>query len=1099
MSTEYVASEVEARWQRVWADRACFAVPDVPAAGARTYYALDMFPYPSGRIHMGHVRNYTIGDVISRYKRARGFTVLHPMGWDAFGLPAENAARDRGISPRAWTTANIDAMRAALQPLGLSVDWSREFATCDPEYYGQQQALFLDLLGAGLAYRGESLVNWDPVDQTVLANEQVVDGCGWRSGAPIETRRLAQWFFRITAFAPELLAGLRTLDRWPERVRLMQERWIGRSEGARLRFPLEGGAGETVEVFTTRPDTLFGMSFLAISAEHPLATALAATNPDAAAFVAECRRLGTSEAAIETAAKRGFDTGLRVGHPFLEDASFPVWIAQFRAQRLRHRRGVRLPCPRRARPRVRHPLRAADPRRGGRAGRHRPRHDARRLHRARPAGELALPRRPRHRGGETRRDRRARRARRRRGRGELAPARLGRVAPAPMGLPDPGDPLRHLRRRAGAARRAAGRAARRPSTSRPPATRSTTTRRGSTWPARAAGAPATRETDTLDTFVDSAWYFARFTAPRAPVPVDAAAASAWLPVDQYVGGIEHAILHLLYARFFTRALKRLGQLDVDEPFAGLFTQGMVTHATYRDAAGTWLYPEEVALRADAAVRADDGAPVTVGRVEKMSKSRRNVVEPAAILARYGADTARWFVVSDNPPERDLEWTEAGVAGAARFIARLWRLAGNAAALPAGGKPAAFGPAADTLRRTTHRTIAAVGEAIEGFAFNVAIARLFELSAALADAERAPVDAEPGLAWARREGVLAAALLAAPIVPHLAEERSSPCSSPAARSRPSARSRRPTRRCSPSPRSRSPCRSAASSAARSRPSASRSTAIVRNPTVPISSVPPPAYTVSGYSAGRPCVCGHQSSTSGISARPRRRPSPSSTSAKSTDPQRAVTQPSTGADRRIGQIDQAIAAVDGGDDRLVADAQSLRRQQRHPAGRSDSVHRRTPSGDVAEQQRAGETQRRRPDETRSPSRAALFARDERIERPERNVEIVAPGERDRDLVRQKHVVGRQDRLAVEEHLGNRGETVETQHGRAVAGQLAWYQKSVASKPTHHRATIVRAPGGLPRPCRARSPAAIPRLGRSRRDRATPRGPIGPDSTARWRPLA
>ncbi len=767
MATEYVPAKVEARWQQAWAARACFTVPDVPPAGAPTYYALDMFPYPSGRIHMGHVRNYTIGDVISRYKRARGFTVLHPMGWDAFGLPAENAARDRGISPRTWTYANIASMREALKPIGLSVDWSREFATCDPDYYGQQQALFLDMMAAGLAYRGESLVNWDPVDQTVLANEQVVDGCGWRSGAPIETRRLSQWFFRITAFAPELLEGLATLDRWPERVRLMQKKWIGRSEGARVRFPVAGRADETVEVFTTRPDTLFGMSFLAISAEHPLAAEVAAANPGAAAFVAECRRLGTSEAAIETAEKRGFDTGLRVAHPFLPGETFPVWIANFVLAG--YGTGAVFGCP---------------------AHDERDHEFARRYElpiRAVVAGPYGVvpdvtataytgPGRLVNSGfldgldtGEGKR--RAIAALAEHGAGEgvvnwrLRDWGVSRQRPwgcpipvihcsscgvvpvprdqLPVVLPDDldfsraGNPLDHH----------------------------------PTWKHLACpqcGAAASRETDTLDTFVDSAWYFARFTAPHAAIPVDPAAARAWLPVDQYVGGIEHAILHLLYARFFTRAMKRLGLLDIDEPFAGLFTQGMVTHATFRDEAGNWLYPEEVDQRAHGAVRADDGAPVTVGRVEKMSKSRRNVVEPAAILAKYGADTARWFVVSDNPPERDLEWTEAGVAGAWRFIQRLWRLAENVASLPAGERPETFGPAADTLRRATHRTIAAVTEAIEGFAFNVAIARLYELSAALAEAERAPA-ADAGLAWARREGVMVAALLAAPIVPHLAEE------------------------------------------------------------------------------------------------------------------------------------------------------------------------------------------------------------------------------------------------------------------------------------------------------------------------------------------
>ena len=776
----YEPAALERRWQSVWAERACFAVPDVPPPGARTFYALDMFPYPSGRIHMGHVRNYAIGDLISRYKRARGFMVLHPMGWDAFGLPAENAARDRGVSPRDWTYANIAAMREALSPIGLSVDWSREFATCDPDYYGQQQALFLDLLGLGLAYRRESLVNWDPVDQTVLANEQVIEGRGWRSGAPIETRRLSQWFFRITEFAQELLDGLATLDRWPERVRTMQEKWIGRSEGARVRFPLvapPAGAEARVEVFTTRPDTLFGMSFLAIAAEHPLAAAAAGRDPGAAAFIAECRRLGTSEAVIETAEKQGFDTGLRVAHPFIEGATYPVWIANFVLAG--YGTGAIFGCPGHDErdhefavkyglpiPSVIAPEGSAEPADVGAAAYTGPGHivasgfldglpvaDAKRAAidrlEATGFGEGVVNWRLRDWGVS-----------RQRPWGCPIPVihceRCG-VVPVPrdqlpVRLPDdlrfdvPGNPLDHH-----------------PS-----------------WghvACPACGGPGRRETDTLDTFVDSAWYFARFCSPRAAIPVDRAAADRWLPVDQYVGGVEHAILHLLYARFFTRAMHRAGHVGIEEPFAGLFTQGMVTHETYRDERGEWLYPEEIERTAGGAVRAGTGAPVTVGRVEKMSKSRRNVVEPSMILERYGADTARWFVVSDNPPERDLEWTEAGVAGAWRFVGKLHRLAEAASRLPARAQPDRFGTDADTLRRVTHRTIQAVTEAIDGFGFNVAIARLYELVGAMGDAERA--EAEPGKAesdkagpdldWARREAALAAALLAAPIIPHLAEE------------------------------------------------------------------------------------------------------------------------------------------------------------------------------------------------------------------------------------------------------------------------------------------------------------------------------------------
>ena len=775
----YDFHRVEPHWQREWSARRCFVVPDVPDESRPKYYVLEMFPYPSGKIHMGHVRNYTLGDVVARYKRARGFCVLHPMGWDAFGLPAENAARERGIHPAKWTADNIAAMRAELQRMGLSLDWRREFATCDPAYYGQQQKLFLDLLRAGLVERRESWVNWDPVDQTVLANEQVIDGRGWRSGAPVEKRSLAQWFLRITRYAPDLLAALDRLDRWPERVRVMQARWIGRSEGARLRFALATPATpaasvDAVEVYTTRPDTLFGMSFLAIAPEHPLAARVAAGDPAAAAFIAECRRMGTSEATIEAAEKRGYDTGLRVLHPFRPDATFPVWIANFVL--MEYGTGAIFGCPA---------------------------HDQRDLEFARayglPVPPVVLP--PgedpqRFAIGERAYDGPGRiinsgfldgldvAAAKARAIAELAARGVGEgvvnwrlrdwgvsrqrywgcpipvihcracgVVPVPeaelpVRLPEdvrfdrPGNPLDHH-----------------------------PTWKHVTCPL--CHAAAERETDTFDTFVDSSWYFARFCSPHAAHPVDRAAADRWLPVDQYIGGIEHAILHLLYARFFTRAMAATGHLAVEEPFAGLFTQGMVTHESYRAADGRWLYPEDVERRADGTVvERAGGAPVTVGRVEAMSKSRRNTVDPGAIIARYGADTARWFILSDNPPERDMEWTEAGVAGAWRFTQRLFRLVeGVRAIAPAPPMPAVFGAEAVALRRATHRCIAGVTEALEGFAFNVAVARLHELANTLSEAERRQDAAggTDGLGWARLEGLRAMAHLLAPMMPHLAEE------------------------------------------------------------------------------------------------------------------------------------------------------------------------------------------------------------------------------------------------------------------------------------------------------------------------------------------
>ncbi|MBM3589088.1 MAG: leucine--tRNA ligase [Alphaproteobacteria bacterium] len=786
----YDFTHAEPRWQQAWQDRACFVVPDVPPEGARKYYVLEMFPYPSGKIHMGHVRNYTLGDVVARYKRARGHLVMHPMGWDAFGLPAENAARERGIHPAKWTYENIANMRAELQRMGLSLEWAREFATCDVEYYGRQQKLLLDFWRAGLVERKESWVNWDPVDGTVLANEQVIDGRGWRSGALVEKKQLSQWFFSITKFAPDLLEALGGLDRWPERVKLMQSNWIGRSEGAKVRFKLaeavnasrpddpralpeglsQAGTPQAhikeVEVFTTRPDTLFGMSFLAVAAEHPLAVAAGTRDSKAAEFIAECRRMGTSEAAIEQAEKRGFDTGFRVKHP-LNGREYPVWIANFVL--MEYGTGAIFGCPA---------------------------HDQRDLDFARKYGlsvtPVVLP--P---GADAATftvgdvahtedgvaynsgflDGLGVAAAKRRVIDELEKLGAGQgianwrlrdwgvsrqrywgcpipfihcddcgVVPVPddqlpVRLPDDvdfaklGNPLDNH-----------------PS-----------------WKHIACpkcAKPARRETDTCDTFVDSSWYYARFCSPRAAEPVTKGAVDAWLPVDQYIGGIEHAILHLLYSRFFSRAMKEAGHLSVDEPFAGLFTQGMVQHESYKGADGRWLYPEEV----DFAVAVDgmrsatvkgSAEPVTIGRVEAMSKSKRNTVDPGAIIAKYGADTARWFILSDNPPERDMEWTEAGVAGAYRFTQRVFRIVD--AALP-GLPPAGTAPEASgkTLRRATHRAIATVTEALETFAFNVAVARLYEFANAIEAAKDAP-------AGAKREALEMLARLSAPMMPHLAEE------------------------------------------------------------------------------------------------------------------------------------------------------------------------------------------------------------------------------------------------------------------------------------------------------------------------------------------
>ena len=762
----YDFASIERRWQTLWDEQSAFRVEDVPTDGRPKYYVLEMFPYPSGSIHVGHVRNYTLGDVVARYKRACGYNVLHPMGWDAFGLPAENAARERGVHPAEWTWANIAAMRAELRRMGLSIDWTREFATCDPSYYGQQQKLFLSLMRSGLVERRLSWVNWDPVDETVLANEQVVDGRGWRSGAPVEKRQLAQWFFRITRYAPALLDALQTMDRWPDRVRAMQAKWIGRSEGARIRFTLAGGPEglDTVEVYTTRPDTLFGMSFLAVAPEHPIAAAAAAANDGAARFVAECRAMGTSEAAIETAEKRGFDTGFQVRHPF-DGRLVPVWIANFVL--MEYGTGAIFGCP------------CGDQRDLDFARKY----DLPVIPVVLPPGEAVAefaigvkaydgPGQIMNSGfldGLSTED--AARAVIERlaaiGQGEgvvnwrmrdwgvsrqrywgcpipvlhcaacgvvpVPEEQLPVVLPQDVTFDQPGNPLdRHTAWR--------------------------------NVPCPNCGGAAQRETDTLDTFVDSSWYFARFCSPTWPDPVSTAASAYWMPVDQYIGGIDHAILHLLYARFFTRAMHDGGLVAALEPFAGLFTQGMVTHESYRAADGRWLYPSEVERLPDGkAVEKTSGQAVTVSPSDKMSKSKRNTVDPQDIIARYGADTARWFVLSDNPPERDMEWTETGIAGAHRFTQRLHRLASSVAeTATAPGEHA--GERGRTLLRTAHRTIVAVTTALEQFAFNVAVARLHELLSAIAEEQRA----QAGSA-AVREALDIFCRLAAPMLPHLAAE------------------------------------------------------------------------------------------------------------------------------------------------------------------------------------------------------------------------------------------------------------------------------------------------------------------------------------------
>ena len=755
MQERYNVKLTEQKWQKTWDDNKSFEVGE--DSSKKKFYALAMFPYPSGRLHMGHVRNYTLSDVVARYMRAQGFNVLNPMGWDAFGLPAENAALEKGVHPAKWTYENIAVMKNQMKMMGLAIDWNREVATCAPDYYKHEQKFFLDFLKAGLAYQKESFVNWDPIENTVLANEQVVDGKGWRSGAPVERRKLRQWFLKITDFADDLLEGIQQLGGWPEKVRIMQENWIGKSQGLRFRFDIVDHGDREIEIFTTRPDTLFGAAFVALSPDHPLALEIAAKNKGVADFIDECRRTGTSEAVIETLEKKGFDTGLEVKHPFIANKRLRVFIANFVL--MDYGTGAIFGCPA---------------------------HDQRDLDFARKYGldviPVVLPADANKndfaiedvaytgdgtlynsdflnglgiKAAKSEMIRRFEAAKKGHGTtlyrlrdwGVSRQRYWGCPIPVvhcatcgvepvaekdlPVLLPDdvdfskPGNPIANH-----------------------PTWKKTKCPR--------CGGDAERETDTFDTFFESSWYQFRYCDPHNKERgFDKAKAQYWGPVDQYVGGVEHAVMHLLYARFFTRALKKCGHTDIAEPFTALFTQGMVTHETYKDTAGKWLYPAEIKKTgATTAVHAESGAPVTVGRIEKMSKSKKNTVDPIEILETYGADAARLFIVSDSPPERDLEWTEAGIEGAWKYINRLWRMVREADFNATGGN-------ADDLKRKIHKTIHDMTQDLEKFHFNKAVARLRELSNAL--------ESFKGDGATLKEGIETLIRLMNPLMPHIAEE------------------------------------------------------------------------------------------------------------------------------------------------------------------------------------------------------------------------------------------------------------------------------------------------------------------------------------------
>jgi leucyl-tRNA synthetase len=780
--SRYNAREREAHWQSVWNEKDLFRASE--GGKGPKYYVLEMFPYPSGRIHMGHVRNYTMGDVVARHKRACGYSVLHPMGWDAFGIPAENAAIERGVHPAKWTYANIDAMRTQLKALGLSLDWSRELATCDPDYYGQEQKLFLDFLEKGLVSRHSAKVNWDPIDQTVLANEQVIDGKGWRSGAQVEQRELTQWFFKISDMAEKLLEALDGLERWPEKVRTMQRNWIGRSEGLQFKLDLVDGkdkpAGQ-LEVFSTRHDTIFGMTFCAVSVDHPLAQQVAKSDEKLARYIEAAHRAGTSEEALEKAEKTGYDLGLRVVHPFIEGKTVPVFAANFVL--MVYGTGAIFGCPGhdqrdfdfcKAMGLDIIPVVAPADLKGDALDTYISEYDSR--------DEIfdgdGVLINSEFLNGMSIEDAKNEIARRYedKGKGErkvnfrLRDWGISRqrywgcpipvvhcddcgVVPVPekdlpVKLPDdvtfdkPGNPLE----------------------------------RHPTWKKVACpscGKDARRETDTFDTFVDSSWYFARFCSPHADVPSVRDAVDYWLPVDQYIGGIEHAILHLLYSRFFTRAMQLTGHVGLSEPFAGLFTQGMVNHETYKAEDGSWVAPTDVRIQGEGdnrkAVHADTGAPIRVGPVEKMSKSKYNTVVPEDIIGHYGADTIRWFMLSDSPPERDVQWTEAGVDGAWRFVQKLWRLIGDLgpeACAPGTERPASFGDRATDLRRVAHKTLNELTNDIEALRFNRAVAHIYEFTNTLSSLSAIDGD---DMAWALREALEFLVIFVGPMMPHLAEE------------------------------------------------------------------------------------------------------------------------------------------------------------------------------------------------------------------------------------------------------------------------------------------------------------------------------------------
>jgi len=745
---EYLHQDIENKWQEKWEKSNIFEA-SVDNTKPK-YYVLEMFPYPSGRIHMGHLRNYTIGDVIARMKRMQGFNVLHPMGWDAFGLPAENAAIERKTHPGKWTYENIETMKAQLKKVGFAYDWSKEVATCSKEYYMHEQKMFLDFYKAGLVYRKEAEVNWDPVDNTVLANEQVIDGRGWRSGAVVERKKLSQWFLKITDFAEDLLKSLDTLTGWPEHVKLMQEKWIGKAEMTSIHFNCPE-LDKDIEIQTTTPEALFGCTFVALSVDHEIASILAEKDEKLASFIKECKSIPTTEAAQELAEKKGYLTNVTAISP-INNVRVPIYIANYVLQDFGS--GALYGCP------------GWDARDNEFAKKYginiidvfKSEEDRTLINsdflnglEVEEAHKKMSEYLDKNKLGTKKTTYRLRDwgVSRQRYWGCPIPMihcdscgilpekeeNLPVVLPEDVDFSKPGNPIKNH----------------------------------ASWSKTkcpSCGKDAQRETDTFDTFFESSWYFARFCDNKVADPINKDACKYWMQVDQYIGGVEHAILHLLYARFFTKAMKKCGYWDVDEPFKALLTQGMVCHETYKDSKGNWVTPDELISKDGKYYHKDSGDLITVGRIEKMSKSKKNVVDPEGIIKSHGADTARMFVMSDSPPEKDLIWSDSGVEGSTRFLRKFFTNAVKAFDSYKNLNADLSDSLTKKITINMHKTIKLVTESYSGFGFNAAIARIREFTNFLYDLGDNLNDSQKGAVYKSYKTLV---LLLSPLVPHISDE------------------------------------------------------------------------------------------------------------------------------------------------------------------------------------------------------------------------------------------------------------------------------------------------------------------------------------------